>query len=146
MIFKHKKDIERVLYLHPIALIILFDMHSYCLKRSLPFVVTATVTTQEEDEQLNRQSSTHREGRAFDLSIQGWTTDEIDDFMLHFQKKYDEFAAKKINGEKVLIPPINHGTAPHFHVQISRAITSKNVDLNKKIDFLTRETLFTMLK
>lgn len=145
MIFKHNKDIERALYLHPVLLIMVFDMHSYCLRRSLPFVVTSTVSTIEEDERIGRISATHREGRAVDISIQGWTTDEIDDFMLHFQKKYWEFAAKKPDGERVLIPPVNHGSAPHIHVQVSRVLNAKAIDLNHKLDFLAQEAFKTML-
>ena len=146
MKFKHEKDLNRVLFLHPVALIILFDMFVYCSKKNLPFVVTSTVSTIEEDQKIGRRSATHREGRAFDLSVKGWSTDEIDDFMFYFQRKYREFAAKNKKGEQVLIPPINHGTAPHFHVQISRAITSKTVDLNQKVDFLTNEAFLTMVK
>lgn len=121
--FKHEKDKSKFLYLHPIALLLLFDMNWWAQERGLPFLVTDTVTTKEEDIFLGRQSDTHRTGRAFDISIHGWSTDDIDEFMYHFKEKYEEYAAVNKHGDTVLIPPINHGTAPHFHVQIHAKYT-----------------------
>lgn len=145
MIFKHKKDIERVLHLHPVTLIILMDMYAHCLKNEMWFEITSTVSTLEEDEAIGRQSTTHREGRAFDLSIGKWSPSQLEYFLTHFRDKYREYAAKTLYGERVLIPDVNHGTAPHIHVQISRAITSAPVSLDKKLDFLTLSAFRTMV-
>lgn len=116
--FKHEKDRHRFLHLHPIALMILFHMNWWAQSRGLPFVVTDTVTTLAEDDYLNRASDTHRTGRAFDISIRGWSTDDIDNFMHTFKTKYNKYAAVNKHAEPVLIPAINHGNAPHFHIQI----------------------------
>lgn len=120
--FKSKKDFDRYLNLHPVALVILFHMNLYCHNRKLRFQVTSTVSTREEDDSLNRVSSTHREGRAFDLSVKDWSPYDIKEFIDYFDTKFGSEGALGVSGEKRLI--VDHvGTARHLHVQIDRSYT-----------------------
>ena len=82
-------------------------------------MITSTVTTKDEDSLINRKSTTHRTCRAFDLSINGWDAGQIKMFCDYFSHKYKDVAATNKQGESVLIPDVNHGTAPHIHVQIN---------------------------
>tara|TARA_Y100001963_G_scaffold17759_1_gene21914 strand:- start:10893 stop:11309 length:417 start_codon:yes stop_codon:yes gene_type:complete len=121
-LFKHKKDFDRYLNLHPVAFMLLAQMRLYCFEQSIPFKVTSTVSTKKEDESLDRVSSTHREGRAFDLSLRNWSEYEVINFKNKFEERYGHFGAINSNGEKRLI--VDHtGTARHLHIQIDRSYT-----------------------
>ena len=115
---KTKKVYDRTLYLHPIALMILFDMQVYTIENNLEFVVTETATSLQEDKQVGRKHSTHRTGRAFDLRNRSWSHLEIKDFENYFNNKYKRYAAISGDGTPNLIVSKLHGTGPHFHVQI----------------------------
>ena len=114
--FKHQKDKERFLEMHPMTLRILFHAYQWAHSRKIPFVVTSTLSTKEEDELLKRVSTAHRTGRAFDLSIRGWTTDDIDDFHMDFEKAYGKWGAVS---KRDLIRRCVVIKRDHIHVQIS---------------------------
>lgn len=117
--FKHDKDKIRLLSLHPILLMIMFDMKYYCEKEKLRYQVTSTLSSVEEDKKLSRKSSTHRTGRAFDLSLREWSDLEIKDFMNYFSNKYNAFAATNKEGVPSLIVRHDSGHGDHLHVQIN---------------------------
>jgi len=123
--FKHNKDMSLLYLIHPVLFFIVADMNMWAYKHGLPFKVTRTIDEKIEGVSV---SSTHEEGRAIDVSITGWSTDTIDDFMYYFNGKYSEKygAFSYSDGKPRLIPPIDHGTAPHFHVQIRRDIEIDN--------------------
>lgn len=129
--FKYEKDKQRFLEMSPIAIAIMFDMLYYCQVNSLPFIVTSTKTTLEEDIELNRKSATHREGRAFDISVNGWKKQDIEEFDNYFSFTKSQYAAiSKETLDKQLI--VYHvGTAAHLHVQIHPRFVNKNLSLIK---------------
>ena len=96
----------------------MFDMNMWCNENKIPFKVTSTVTTIDEDRRLGRTSITHRTARAFDLSVRGWDHLEIRDFMNYFSRKYHSYAAVNTSGEPALIVYHNSGHGDHFHIQI----------------------------
>lgn len=104
--------------MHPLIIMVLMDVKYWAMENELPFIVTETVTTMYEDIQVDRKSSSHRTGRAFDLSIRDWNNLDIKDCVNHFNKKYNHIAAtSSSNGKPNLI--IDHvGTARHLHFQI----------------------------
>lgn len=115
--FKHYIDEARLLYLHPLVISIMFDMKFYCDENKIPFIITSTVSTVDEDQEINRRSSTHRTGRAFDASLKGWSEKELIDFKKHFNNKYKHVAAVDKKGRPKFI--VDHvGTARHLHIQI----------------------------
>ncbi len=118
--FKTNKVKERSVYLNPFASYLILKMHLYCLNAELPFMVTDTVSTIEEDKRIGRKHSTHREGRAFDLSVKGWDADQILDFCNHFNEEYKEEAAISSKTLKPTLCVYHVGTAPHIHVQLAR--------------------------
>ena len=118
-IFKHKKDHKRFMYLHPLILSVLFDMQYWCNERNIPFKITSTVSSEKEDEKLKRVSSSHRTGRAFDMSVQGWDKKRINEFRTVFNNKYNHIAAiSGYTNQPTLIVYHNSGHGDHFHVQI----------------------------
>lgn len=121
MKLKHKKDFKRILQLHPITAALMLYMSVWAQERNLPFVVTSTVSTKEEDLRLKRKSLSHLEGRAFDLSLRGWTVDDQTDFFVDFSNRYGHLGAYNRAGEQRLIV-IHNGTALHAHVQIDREL------------------------
>lgn len=130
-IFKTKDDFERFLSLHPVALAVLFDMRLYCFERDLRFQVTSTISTPEEDSLLQRESSTHREARAFDLSVREWSTYQIFLFIEHFNSKYKAYAAISASSGLPVLVLHHDGTAKHLHVQISKRYAIISPSLNE---------------
>lgn len=110
--------------LHSITCMVLGFANNWAFERGLPFRVTSVLSDEAKDRRLNRVSSSHREGRAFDISIQGWTIDDIDDFREDMQRKFGHYGAFSIRDDVRRLVVIKHD---HIHVQISKAIaTSKN--------------------
>jgi len=117
--FKHDKDMIGLALIHPVLLFVFADLNLYCMERSLPLVITRII-----DEKIDgvSVSDTHEEGRALDISIRGWATDEVDEVVYRFNKKYSEAygAYSYSDGKARLIVDPRHGTFPHLHLQIRR--------------------------
>lgn len=121
--FKSQTGKSRALFLHPLAFMLLGEMIQWCVDNNLSCVITDTVSTISEDTYLKRVSSTHRDGRAFDISSKGWSDDNIKTFMDYFSTKYSKIAAVNSDNEPVLIVYHNAGTGYHLHVQINKRFT-----------------------
>jgi hypothetical protein len=105
--------------LHPLLVDVMADMYTWAVDNELPFVITETVTTAQEDAKLGRTSASHRECRAFDLSSRDWKHDQIVEFVKHFNFKYSDIAAiSKFAPVATLVVYHDSGHGPHFHVQI----------------------------
>lgn len=111
---------ERLLHLHPNALMVLCDVIKWTIEKQIKAVITDCVTTEAEDLALNRVSSTHRESRAFDISTRGWTKDNIDECVRIFSLKYRHMAAVGTDGQPRLVYFHNAGTGDHLHFQIHK--------------------------
>lgn len=72
------------------------------------------------------KSNTHAEGRAFDISVRGWTTDAIDDLLADariFLKSIGAMAYR--DGKLISVPAVYHHEVKdgvdygaHFHFQV----------------------------
>lgn len=91
--------------------------------------LTETHTSKEQDNALQRVSTTHRDGRAFDVRIRDplsgdilLSEDVIAKFCAHFRKKYPNLGAisKGTPGQRSLIVYKPHGSGPHLHIQIKQ--------------------------
>lgn len=132
---KDKKDRTRIFHLHPLALVLMFSMKHYCEENKIRFQVTSTVSTLEEDRWLSRRSSTHRTGRAFDLSIRDWTSGDIHNFITHFNNKFSNIAATDKNGKPKLIVHHNSGHGDHLHIQINYKYKKEEVSQDTLANF-----------
>lgn len=121
-IYDYAKDgvKERLLHLHPNALMILCDVIRWSIEKEINLVISDAVTTLQEDEALSRVSSTHRESRAFDISTRGWKKDQIDECVRIFSMKYRHMAAVGMDGHPRLVYFHNAGHGAHLHFQIHK--------------------------
>lgn len=126
--FKHKRDEKLFLHLHPLILMVMFDMKYYCEKNDLPFLVTSTLSSIEEDEELGRMTSSHRTGRAFDLAVRSneWKSKDIAEFKEYFEEKFSDIAAfSKTTLRPALVVYGDKEHRDHMHIQINKRF-SKN--------------------
>lgn len=106
---------------------IMNDQAAWCLDRGLPYLVTETVTTLNEDRNLKRTSRTHREGRAWDVSVRGWLELAITEFMKLFSDRFRHVAAIGAKtGQPELIVRHDNGNGDHLHVQIGKVFGVKD--------------------
>lgn len=115
--------------LHPITAALLFYSFIWAKQRELPFIVTDTVSTEAEDIELKRVSSSHISGRAFDLSLKNWTHDDQTDFFIDFTDKFGHLGALTTSGDRRLIVIHNNGNGYHLHFQIGIDIANENPKL-----------------
>ena len=133
-----KDDVkDRIRYLSPAALIILCDLVMYCEQKQYHLVISDAVTDVHEDMALNRISSTHREGRAFDISAKDLTREMQLEIKRVFASKYKHLAAVDGIGDANLIVIHDAGTGEHLHFQVHKRYAlplrtfNKFDDLNK---------------
>lgn len=121
------KSWSRAAYLAPEAFQIMVDVIMWAKNKGLKTLITSTVSTLQEDQELNRVSATHREGRAFDLSTNGWAKEDIEECVRVFDFKYRKIAAMRSGGEYKLAYFHDNGNGPHIHFQINRTYAVKGV-------------------
>lgn len=97
----------------------LFDISKWCDSRKIPCIITRAI-----DGMIPGVSKTdiHSTGRALDLSVHGWSTDDIDDFCHDFGQKYDKAigALGVDSGEKRFVVYHNSGAGWHMHLQVGK--------------------------
>lgn len=123
MKFKYKKDEALFIKLKETLIDLVIDMAHWADENGCPFVITATISTQEEDIKLGRTSLSHREGRAVDISTNGWDDLQIKDFLNYYYRKFNQLGAtSKIDGDKRLIVYGDKRHQNHFHIQIAKGL------------------------
>ena len=118
--FKTPECASRFLHVHPTLIAIICDMALWALSQNVPFVVTDSVSTLQEDLELKRVSTSHRECRAADISIRGWTDDVMKRFKEHFEKKYPDVGAISQSGIRNLVVIHDNGNGLHIHTQLAK--------------------------
>ena len=118
--FKTELARDRSVHLCEKVVTVLAAMAKWCDLEKVPLMLTDTVSTAEEDAQLERVSDEHRTCRAVDISVRGWTKDQITRFMSVFRERYNHMGAiSQKNGLPNLLV-LHEGTALHIHVQVNR--------------------------
>lgn len=115
--FKTPEVAMTFLDLQPTLILVIGKMIQWCDKRSLPFVITSAV----RDFEKGQVSQTHPEGRAVDMSVKGWTANDIYDFEKEWEANEiaRKYGAVKADGTVNLVYyHVVAGGAPHFHIQI----------------------------
>lgn len=117
--FKFEKDDKPMFFeLHFLLHMVIIDMAAWCKKRDIPFVVTDTVSTIEDDNTLGRVSASHRQNRAIDLRSWVFTDNQRRSFVRHFNKKYADIASVSRRDLKPRLV-VWHGNPKHFHISIN---------------------------
>jgi hypothetical protein len=115
---KDDKEMFDLLLIHPVLLFLFSDVNLYCYEERLPLVITRVV-----DERIPgvSVSDTHGEGRAIDISVNGWSDYDISKFVKKFNKKYSKkYGAFSYSDGKPRFAVYHDGTAMHIHLQIRR--------------------------
>jgi len=120
--FKPELDINDLRRMKPKIVWLMIDFWQYCKEKNLPCLITSLM-----EDAPGRKSTTHVSGRAFDASARGWSTDEIDNFIIDFNNKWKNIGTAPLgkppkavifhvtrNGEGEMISP------GHFHFQVRR--------------------------
>ena len=87
-------------------------------ERSLPFIITRAI-----DEKIAGVSKTniHADGRAVDVSVKGWTTEDIDDFIHDSNAEFSEKIGAISATDGIARFCVFHvGTAAHIHLQVRK--------------------------
>ena len=125
-----KSNGHRILECHPIIVYIASGLTIWGISNNIPILFTDSVSSIAEDKVLNRVSSTHRDGRALDVSTKGWTQDYIDAAIKFLNDGYSHFAAIGSDGEQRLVVYHNSGNGFHLHIQINKQFTLPPIDFN----------------
>jgi hypothetical protein len=121
--FKSKLIEERFDLCHPKLKAIAEDLAHFCEESDEEFTITDSFSTASEDKKLNRVSSTHREGRAFDVSIKGWDKVFLGEFVHYANSRYKQYGALGPNDVKRLCVVHDNGNGNHCHIQLNRVFT-----------------------
>jgi len=101
------------------AQLIAFEMAEYCAKRNKKFIITDILSEASEDKKLKRVSTSHKEGRAFDIRTTVWSKDFREEFISHFEDRFSKWAAlSKETLKPNLIEYHDNDNGIHCHVQI----------------------------
>lgn len=130
---KKEGEFKHLLFVHPLIVMVMFDMMNYCNENGLSFKVTSIIRTPKEDKLLGTKHKVHQEGRAFDLRSwgEGWDAYTIGQFIDHYNKKYYDYGAVSSNDlKRRLVVYHNSGSGHHFHIQIDRKYAIENAWAN----------------
>lgn len=122
MRFKYQEDKDNWPKVSPKLQEITLNMAHWCDDRQLDFVITDALTTAAQDRREHRNSVTHREGRAVDISIKGWSDRDIKAFIETFTLLYGSIGAVSLGTNKpTLIVFGDSAHKDHMHVQLNRS-------------------------
>ena len=117
-VFKHEKQGTTLMFLHPLVVMVMFDMSDWCYKRNIQFVVTDTISTVKKDVRLGRKSDAHRTFRAFDLRSRTFSEEQLREFIKHFSEKYEGIAAISYSDYMPRLI-VHHGEGDNEHLHVS---------------------------
>lgn len=122
--YKNTRDYDRRFKLHPLVQNLLDSVLIFIkMKYKVPLdgLITSTVSLPTEDLLLHRKSTTHLEGRAFDLSVKPFKEEQINELKVAFTQVAGHLGAI---GEYSKLPTliVDHDTGHgrHLHFQISK--------------------------
>lgn len=118
--FKDPKDKDNMTEIHHLLFAILLDMASWHRTRGYSMVITDLISTKEEDSVLQRESDSHRTRRAADLRSRHMELEDQNDFVRHFNKKYESLASVSRSDLKPRLVVLHgSGNNRHFHVALN---------------------------
>lgn len=105
---------------NPKLLILAAFYLDFCEKHKIPILFTSIIRSMIPGVS---KSHTHDEGRAFDFSVHGWTTDLIDEFLDLARKSPEVQKIGAITASGSVVAFLFHdGTSFHGHAQVRRGI------------------------
>lgn len=126
---KFKDDIVAARYddINPLLKTIMEDADDFSQKKyGIELTITAAVSTVQEDKQLGRVSSTHRDRRAVDVRTRDLPESLIAELCAYLRKKYNKYGAVSGSAPQLVVYK-PHGTGPHLHIQLNRNYTLPHI-------------------
>lgn len=102
---------------NPNLRILAYETIEYCESRKLPILITSII--REKIPGISK-SDTHREGRAYDLSVHGWSEKDCLDFEKYLNENYANLGAISAKDGVARACVYHMGTAMHHHIQCRR--------------------------
>jgi hypothetical protein len=119
--FKNALKVNDVRFFTPNLLAVLAYVVDFCNHRKIPCIITSGIRSIEENRAVGAKSMTHVEGRAFDISVKGFSVDEIDDLVIECNSRFASIAAiSSETGLPVCARFKNNGHGDHIHFQVKR--------------------------
>ena len=117
--FTCRDDMIELVLIHPVLLYIFADINLYASENNYPTIeITRVVDEKIEGVSV---STTHEEGRAIDISVKGFTRQQIDHLVELFNNKYaEDYGAISYSDGKPRLMVFHKGTGWHIHIQIRR--------------------------
>jgi hypothetical protein len=120
-------DLRDLLDMQPALMILFSRAFLYANEHQLPFRITSLISDRAN---VKSVSKTHEDGRAFDISVRGWSAVHIEKFVFMMNRDYADIAAISYTDHKpravVYHDYKNQGSHLHFQVR-------SNVNINKYI-------------
>ena len=99
----------------------IYECSKWCAERNLPLIITRVI-----DEMIPNVSKTniHAEGRAVDISVNHWSTNEIDEFVHDMNELFsDSIGAYSLADKKPRFCVYhNAGAGWHMHLQCRKGL------------------------
>ena len=114
--FKDGVDSNDLMLLDPKLMILFANFLLYCNSHDLPVTITSAV-----DAEVPRVSTTHKDGRALDVSVKGWTDQDVLDAVEYFNHEFSYLAAISFSDHMpraIIYHDVGHGR--HLHLQVRR--------------------------
>ena len=116
--FKDDIDVGDLKMITSNLTILLRRFIDYCQKKNLPCKITSL---QSDRKNVKSVSTTHETGRAFDASVKGWDTDEIDACVHDFNYNFSNIAAiSKADLKPRACVYHDSGYGAHLHFQVRK--------------------------
>lgn len=129
MEFKHAKDRDNMLFLHPALIMIYADLFWYTKdNHNIDLVVTDTISTIEVDRKLKRVSKAHQRALAIDIRTRDIPNHIVEDITRYINTKssYGKYKYMSSSGVYRLAYWHNNSNGDHIHL----AIHSRYKDFN----------------
>lgn len=113
---KEDNKAEDILKMTSFSIIVLGHLKYFCEQHDLPLKITNILKKFPES-----ISNTHPEGRAFDISLKGWSELNIIDCKVYLEEKCLHLAPISLRtGKHRLVLRHNIGLGDHLHIQVKR--------------------------
>jgi len=117
MLFKegvNPKDLEQ---LKPAAWILLCNAILYCEEMGLDLIITSLISDRKK---LTSESTTHEDGRAFDISTWRWSPVQVQRFLYKFNADYSDIGAISSSDGKPKAAVYHNfkNLGEHLHLQV----------------------------
>ena len=116
--YKDDVDPRDILKVSPLLIAVLGYVTQYCFENNLPMVITSII--RKPNDGISK-STTHQDGRAFDLRLNNWNIGQIIKLEEYLKETcFDLGAISKETGEPRVIHVHGDGNWLHAHMQVRR--------------------------